>query len=378
MSTRVQRRRGSAAAHATFIGAEGEITVMTDEKRLVVHDGATPGGIPQARKDEVTAEALRQIGNANFSFQVTDRLVTPNAAFTAARTGTLPLASAVAAGRTITFFDALPAINGTNTLTVARSGSDTINGATSYPCATPRGRWEFVSDGVSKWSVAIGLETRLRVDAVQGLTTGEKLQARQNLGISTDGDALATAASAAAQRALLKQKWVDVYDTGPLAAAAVAIAVPVSGGYSRYRIRADLIPNTGVADFQVACRFATDGVPNFITSSSYDYFGSIFGSAGGATPVSLVTNAFGLVSFVVDSASPEFAASLDIDLLQGGAARKARLKSWAESYDGGNHGLTFYETLAKFTGALTHLQLIGTVAGNVFAAGSRVVVEGLA
>lgn len=44
MATVVQRRRGTAAQHTTFTGAEGEITVKTDTKELVVHDGATAGG----------------------------------------------------------------------------------------------------------------------------------------------------------------------------------------------------------------------------------------------------------------------------------------------------------------------------------------------
>ena len=155
MSVQVQHRRGTAAAGASFIGAEGEIGYLTDQKRLVAHDSATPGGIPMARLDEVTAEVMRQVGNADFPFQITDRLVAPNATFSAPRTGTLPLANSVAAGRTISFFDALPAINGANVLTVARTGTDTINGATSYVCTQPRGRWDFVSDGVSKWSVQV-------------------------------------------------------------------------------------------------------------------------------------------------------------------------------------------------------------------------------
>jgi len=41
---RVKLRRGTTAEHANFIGAEGEVTVDTDKKRLVVHDGVTPGG----------------------------------------------------------------------------------------------------------------------------------------------------------------------------------------------------------------------------------------------------------------------------------------------------------------------------------------------
>jgi hypothetical protein len=44
MATVVQRRRGTAAQHATFTGAAGEITIKTDTKELVVHDGSTPGG----------------------------------------------------------------------------------------------------------------------------------------------------------------------------------------------------------------------------------------------------------------------------------------------------------------------------------------------
>jgi hypothetical protein len=44
MATVVQRRRGTAAQHASFTGAQGEITIKTDTKELVVHDGSTPGG----------------------------------------------------------------------------------------------------------------------------------------------------------------------------------------------------------------------------------------------------------------------------------------------------------------------------------------------
>lgn len=41
---RVKLRRGTTVEHKTFVGAEGEITVDTDLKRLVAHDGVTPGG----------------------------------------------------------------------------------------------------------------------------------------------------------------------------------------------------------------------------------------------------------------------------------------------------------------------------------------------
>lgn len=46
MSTQRQRRRGTAAEHASFTGAAGEITYDTTNNRAVGHDGATAGGYP--------------------------------------------------------------------------------------------------------------------------------------------------------------------------------------------------------------------------------------------------------------------------------------------------------------------------------------------
>ena len=54
MTTALQLRRGTTAQHATFVGANGEVTVDTDKKTLVVNDGVTPGGTPLAREDALT------------------------------------------------------------------------------------------------------------------------------------------------------------------------------------------------------------------------------------------------------------------------------------------------------------------------------------
>jgi hypothetical protein len=51
MPTQVQRRRGTTTEHSTFTGANGELTVDTTKKTVVVHDGATAGGAPLARED---------------------------------------------------------------------------------------------------------------------------------------------------------------------------------------------------------------------------------------------------------------------------------------------------------------------------------------
>jgi hypothetical protein len=44
MATQITLRRGTAAEHATFTGAEAEVTVNTTNDTLHVHDGVTPGG----------------------------------------------------------------------------------------------------------------------------------------------------------------------------------------------------------------------------------------------------------------------------------------------------------------------------------------------
>lgn len=51
MSTALQHRRGTTTQHSTFTGLAGEVTVDTTKNTVVVHDGATAGGIPLLRQD---------------------------------------------------------------------------------------------------------------------------------------------------------------------------------------------------------------------------------------------------------------------------------------------------------------------------------------
>lgn len=63
MSTQVTRRRGTTAQHATFTGAQAELTVDTDKKTVVVHDGITAGGFP-LQKEDTTLTALASVTQA--------------------------------------------------------------------------------------------------------------------------------------------------------------------------------------------------------------------------------------------------------------------------------------------------------------------------
>lgn len=53
----ISRRRGTEQEHEGFTGANAEITVDTTNNRLVVHDGETQGGHPQATKKYVDDKA---------------------------------------------------------------------------------------------------------------------------------------------------------------------------------------------------------------------------------------------------------------------------------------------------------------------------------
>jgi hypothetical protein len=68
MPTQIQWRRGNTAQTAIFTGAVGEITVDTDKKTIVVHDGVTPGGNPLAI-ESAQQDALAY-NHANASFNV--------------------------------------------------------------------------------------------------------------------------------------------------------------------------------------------------------------------------------------------------------------------------------------------------------------------
>ena len=59
MATQVQFRRGTTAEHSGFKGADGEVTVDTSLKTVVIHDAITNGGFPVLRQDGSNSEFER-------------------------------------------------------------------------------------------------------------------------------------------------------------------------------------------------------------------------------------------------------------------------------------------------------------------------------
>ena len=80
-----------------------------------------------------------------------------SATLTASRTWTLPLANSVNAGYEIIIADLFGGVSSTNTLVIARAGSDTVNGNTSATIGASYAMRRLISDGVSKWTFDAGV-----------------------------------------------------------------------------------------------------------------------------------------------------------------------------------------------------------------------------
>lgn len=93
-------------------------------------------------------------GDSIYAISVYDSTIYTTAALTTARTWTLPSAAAVHAGKTFIVADWFGGVTPTSPLTVARAGSDTINGGTSVVLDSAYGSISLTSDGTSKWTAS--------------------------------------------------------------------------------------------------------------------------------------------------------------------------------------------------------------------------------
>lgn len=117
-------------------------------------------------------------GDAAKSIAATDAISYTTAALTAPRTWTLPAASSVGVGKRRWIVDLAAGITSANTLTVARNGSDTIQGTiigTAQTGVVMSHAGEAVclmSDGVSKWTLVEHRRLYAQLDQTGNLTVG--------------------------------------------------------------------------------------------------------------------------------------------------------------------------------------------------------------
>ena len=146
MSEQLQLRRGTTSQVAAFTPQQGEVVVDTTLNKLHIGDGATAGGWAGAMAQRTA------VANAAYSALVTDRIVAYTS-LSAAQTVTLPAAASFPVGERLLIIDETGACSTTNTITVSRAGSDTINGQTSLAINVPYGFLALELNGVGAWAV---------------------------------------------------------------------------------------------------------------------------------------------------------------------------------------------------------------------------------
>jgi hypothetical protein len=132
MSFAFQRRRGTTSQHASFTGLNAELTVDTDKKTVVVHDGSTAGGIPLSKE----RNTLNAQTGTSYTLAATDKDGVVTAANASAITVTIN-ASVFAAGDRITVVQ-----KGAGQVTFAQGSGVTIN-STGATATAPKLRAQY-------------------------------------------------------------------------------------------------------------------------------------------------------------------------------------------------------------------------------------------
>lgn len=127
------------------------VPTSTEEGQVPVWNNAT------ARFDYYPFNGRATFSNANYTVLPKDRTIVQIGTLSAARVVTLPAANAVPPGTRLRLVDESGTIGGAWNLSWARSGTDTINNGTAnvIGVAIANGASVAVSDGVSKWTVAV-------------------------------------------------------------------------------------------------------------------------------------------------------------------------------------------------------------------------------
>lgn len=136
---------------------------------------------PKVARTNLQGSKRYASGDANYPIPSDAKVVATNAILTSPRTWTLPAASSLNPGERLTFVDEAGGITAANTMTLACSGSDTINGASANSFSSTYSEILLESDGVSKWTYDVQGVSR----GGTGATTASG--ARTNLGAAASG-----------------------------------------------------------------------------------------------------------------------------------------------------------------------------------------------
>ena len=128
---------------------------LSGTDQVILNDAGTAKDVTVSRLAAFAQQLSRvTVGDASATLDGAARWVSLTTAPTAARTLTLPAAATFGA-RVLTIADEVGVLGGTFGFSVAAAGSDTINGAASFPIVTKNAVVSFTSDGTSRWTVDI-------------------------------------------------------------------------------------------------------------------------------------------------------------------------------------------------------------------------------
>lgn len=223
-AVQVQYRRGSSAQVASFTGAQGEMVVDTTNNRVVVQDGSTAGGWAAAKLTEVQTNTRTQVSDGNYTAQTTDRLIA-YITITAARTVSLPAASAFPGGSRLLVVDELGGCSATNTITLAANGSDLIDGAASALIESAYGYIAVELNTFNKWTIVDVTPAPGGVTSVNTLTGAVTLAASDGSNISASGSAV-TIGGPGGMVNKFRNATMDVWQRG------TSGTVTTTGGYT--------------------------------------------------------------------------------------------------------------------------------------------------
>lgn len=180
-AVQVQYRRGTASQVASFTGAQGEMVIDTTNNRVVVQDGATAGGWPAALASRVA------VSDSNYTLSAPYAIVAYTA-LTAARVLALCVSTGYPAGQRLLIVDESGACSAARTITVAASGSDTIDGAASAVINQAYGHIALETNAAGKWTI---IDQGPQVNALNALTGQLTLAATDGAVIAASGTTVA-------------------------------------------------------------------------------------------------------------------------------------------------------------------------------------------
>lgn len=155
------------------INGTSSLAIDTDQTALIISDGTnytaaliSAGGVTSVNGQTgsvslgasdraatyLNIDAITDHGDSDLTIAADDRAVVTSASLTNPRAWTIPAASDVNPGQILVVSDLAGGVTSSNTITLTRDGSDTINGGTTLVMRNARSTALLWSDGVTAWS----------------------------------------------------------------------------------------------------------------------------------------------------------------------------------------------------------------------------------